>query len=86
MSQRISDVHRYAFSVDAFRVGILPASAFVLIHLFVEPRWQANFSPILDTALVLGGCAVIGYVAGVLIWLIRAEKPSSRIAERERIT
>ncbi len=74
MSQRVSDVHRYAVSVGAFRVGIFLACVFLLIHLFVEPRRQAYFSPILDTVLVLGGFAVIGYFAGVLIWFIRAEK------------
>ena len=70
----LSDMHRYAVSVGAFRIGILLACIFLLVHLFVEPRREAHFSPVVDTLLLFAGFAFAGYVIGLLLWVIRKRK------------
>jgi hypothetical protein len=59
---RMSDMHRYAVSVGAFRIGIFLACVFLLVHPFVEPRREAYFNPLVDTVLILSGFAIVGYV------------------------
>ena len=68
----MSAMHRYALTTGAVRVGLFLACAILLVHLFVEPRREPVFGALVDALLVLGGCAVIGYVVGLVLWLVRS--------------
>jgi hypothetical protein len=67
----MSKIHHYAFSVGAFRIGTFLACVFLLVHLFIEPRPEPYFNPIIDTTLLLGAFALAGYTIGLLIWFVR---------------
>jgi len=54
---------RYAVTVGAFRIGLFLACVFLLVHLFVEPRPEPRFHPVVDTALVLSVCAALGFAS-----------------------
>ena len=64
-------IRHYAVSVGAFRIGTFLACIFLLVHLFIEPRPEPYFNPVIDTALLLSTFALAGYAIGLLIWFVR---------------
>lgn len=68
---RIKTKREYVMSVGVIRVGLLLVSIYLLQHLFTEPRRAPMFHPLADAALVLSVCALLGYLAGLVLWRYR---------------
>ncbi len=64
----------YILSHGVIRIGLLLACIFLLQHLFIEPRALPIFNPFVDAALVLGVCAILGYLGGLVLWHLRGKK------------
>jgi 4-hydroxybenzoate polyprenyltransferase len=73
----------YVISWGIYRIGLILACLYLLQHILIEPRKPPLFNAFVDTILVLGICAGVGYLAGLLLWRFRGRKNSEKARPKQ---